>query len=161
VIEEHDVLSIHIMLYPSHQYFPLLQFWETLNTMQKPLERILLVEDEEDIREITNLLLEGLGDFTVKACENGLEALGAVSEFSPDLILCDVMMPEMDGIATFNAFKKLPELRNAPFVFMSARVQKHEIEEYREMGAAGVIDKPFDPAGLPQKLFDIWSHYYV
>ena len=125
--------------------------------MQESLERILLVEDEEDIREITRHLLEALGGFTVQECVNGARALDAAPGFSPDLILCDVMMPEMDGVTTLLTLKQTPELSHIPVVFMSARVQKHEVEEYKQMGAVDVINKPFDPAGLPALLSQIWS----
>lgn len=125
--------------------------------MRENLKRIMIVEDEEDIREITRHLLEVLGGFTVKECVNGAQALANIDTFDPDMILCDVMMPEMDGITTLQKLKQLPHLNHIPLVFMSARVQKHEVDAYKKMGAIEVINKPFDPAALPATLNEIWS----
>ncbi len=126
-------------------------------TMPDSLNRVLIVEDEDDIREITRHLLEVLGGFTVKECVNGQQALDNLDSFKPDLILCDVMMPVMDGITTLEKLKEMPHMDSVPFVFMSARVQKHEVESYLEMGAAAVINKPFDPTTLSDRLREIWA----
>ncbi len=117
----------------------------------------MIVEDEDDIREITRHLLKALGGFTVQECVNGVEALENLATFQPDLILCDVMMPEMDGITTLKRLKEMPQMSHVPFVFMSARVQKHEVESYIEMGATAVISKPFDPITLTTRLKEIWA----
>ena len=116
------------------------------------LNRILYVEDEPDIREVAKLALETVGGFTIQACSSGQEALDSITGFKPDLILLDVMMPGMDGPATLEALRKLPEAADIPVVFMTAKVQPQEVNAYLEMGALNVIPKPFDPMALSDQV---------
>jgi two-component system, OmpR family, response regulator len=110
--------------------------------------RVLLVEDDPDIRRIASLALGVVGGFDVQTAAGGAEALKAISAVVPDLVLLDVMMPEMDGIATLAALRADERLNDVPIVFMTAKVQRGDIERYVQMGAAGVIRKPFDSMGL-------------
>lgn len=121
------------------------------------LQRILYVEDEPDIQEVAQMTLEAIGDFTVEACSSGQEALDKAPGFSPDLILLDVMMPGMDGPTTLQELRKLPATATTPAIFMTAKVQSHEVDQYLELGAAGVIDKPFDPTTLCDEIRNIWK----
>ncbi len=121
-----------------------------------PLRRILFVEDDPDIQIVATMALESLGGFSVVSCGSGAEALSRFGEVSPDLVLLDVMMPGMDGPATLEALRRLPA-GGVPVVFMTARVQAHEIARYREMGAADVIAKPFDPMTLAETVQTIWG----
>ena len=121
------------------------------------LTRILFVEDDADIRTIAQLALEAVGGFTVAVCESGDEALAVAPGFQPDLMLLDVMMPGMDGPATLFALKQHPSLAATPAIFMTARVQRHEVEQYRELGAIDIIPKPFDPLLLPATIAGIWA----
>src|ERR1700710_1645950 len=109
-----------------------------------PLRRILFVEDDPDIQVVATLALESLGGFSVLGCASGAEALARFADYTPDLVLLDVMMPGLDGPATLEALRRLPA-GSVPVVFMTARVQAHEILQYRAMGAVEVIAKPFDP----------------
>ncbi|OEY65800.1 response regulator [Marinobacter sp. X15-166B] len=121
------------------------------------LKRIMYVEDEPDIRAVAELALVSIGGFTVKMCESGAQALACVEAFNPDLILLDVMMPGMDGRETFRALRALPALRATPVVFMTAKAQPAEVEEYQRLGAVGVITKPFDPMALPDRVREVWQ----
>ncbi|HYX25035.1 MAG TPA: response regulator [Thermoanaerobaculia bacterium] len=121
------------------------------------LQRILFVEDDPDIQVVATMALEALGGFHVLACASGAEALSRFGDFAPDLVLLDVMMPGMDGPATLTALRRLPGAAATPVVFMTARVQAHEVALYREMGAAEVIAKPFDPMTLSANVREIWS----
>ena len=112
------------------------------------VDRILYVEDDPDIRSIAELSLRDVGGFEVCLCESGSEALKLIADFEPDLVLLDVMMPGMDGPQTLKALQQRPEGLNIPVIFMTARLQPSEIEEYRLLGAIGVIPKPFDPMTL-------------
>jgi CheY-like chemotaxis protein len=123
----------------------------------KTLDRIMLVEDEGDIQAVAQLALEAVGGFSVRICSSGGEALKEVSRFAPDLILLDVMMPGMDGPATLAALRQLEESRNTPVVFMTAKIQPHERSYYEELGAIGVIPKPFDPMTLSSSIRTIWG----
>jgi CheY-like chemotaxis protein len=121
------------------------------------LSRILFVEDDSDIQVVATLALESLGGFSVLACASGIEALSRFAEFSPDLVLLDVMMPGMDGPATLEALRRLPGGSTTPVVFMTARVQAHEVSRYKALGAVEVISKPFDPMRLAATVREIWS----
>ena len=121
------------------------------------LQRILFVEDDPDIQVVATMALEALGGFKVLACASGVEALSRFDDFAPDLVLLDVMMPGMDGPATLAALRRLPSAKGTPVVFMTARVQAHEVANYREMGAAEVIAKPFDPMTLSANVREIWA----
>lgn len=121
------------------------------------LKRILYVEDEPDIQAVAKLALEALGGFEVHICSSGKEAMESVLVFSPDLILLDVMMPGMDGPTTLKAMRELPELSQIPVVFMTAKVQPQEIQEYKRLGAIDVIPKPFDPMTLAGVVKQIWQ----
>lgn len=123
----------------------------------KELQRITYVEDEPHIREIVQLALEELGGYTLQVCESGMEALEAVPIFNPDIILLDVMMPEMTGVQTFRSLKQIPEMAQIPIVFVTAKAQKHEIQQYKSLGAVDVIPKPFDPVTLPAEVRTIWE----
>lgn len=125
------------------------------------LTRILFVEDDPDIRTIAQLALEAVGGYTVAVCESGDEALSVAPGFRPDLMLLDVMMPGMDGPTTLAALKRLPSLATTPVIFMTARVQRHEVEQYRVLGAIDIIPKPFDPLLLPETIAKIWSRSKV
>ena len=122
-----------------------------------PLERILLVDDEADIRQIVRLALESLGGFKVHECNSGLAAPRAVEEFSPQLILMDVMMPGQDGPATLTALRENRALPRIPVIFMTAKVQPQEVGALRNLGALDVIAKPFDPMTLAQTVRRIWE----
>jgi CheY-like chemotaxis protein len=121
------------------------------------LSRILFVEDDPDIQTVARMALEAVGGFRVLPCSSGAEALERVGLFAPDLILLDVMMPGMDGLATLEALRRLPETASIPVVFMTAKVQAQEVARYREVGAVDVIAKPFDPMTLPATVRSIWS----
>jgi len=116
------------------------------------INTILLVDDEPDIRTIAELSLSQVGGWTTILASSGAQALEFAAARQPDLILLDVMMPEMDGVATFHALASDEATRDIPVIFMTARVQSHERERYVGFGAAGVIAKPFDPMRLPDDI---------
>jgi CheY-like chemotaxis protein len=127
--------------------------------MSTKLETILMVEDEPDIQTVAKLSLESIGGFKVEVCSSGQEAIEKAADIKPDLILLDVMMPGMDGPTTLLELKKIPQLSNTPVVFMTAKVQPQEIQQYKEYGAIDVIPKPFDPMSLAENLNSIWTRY--
>lgn len=125
--------------------------------MKRPLSRILVVEDDPDIRTVVQLSLATVGGFTVDLCISGEEALARAEAFAPDLILLDVMMPGMDGPTTLKALRDKPGLDAVPVCFMTAKVQTPEVARYRALGAADVVPKPFDPMTLPDQLRTLWE----
>lgn len=121
------------------------------------LERILLVDDEADIRQVARLALEALGGFQVTECSSGLTAPEAALTHEPHLILMDVMMPGRDGPETLKVLRATPGLPAIPVVFMTAKVQPQEVAAFRALGALDVIPKPFDPMTLAQTVRRIWD----
>jgi CheY-like chemotaxis protein len=110
--------------------------------------RILLVDDEPDIREVVDVSLGLDREFATRACASGADALVTAAEWSPSLILLDVMMPLMDGPTTLANLRKNPRTAHIPVVFLTARTQASEVEQYISLGAQGVLSKPFDPMTL-------------
>jgi len=125
--------------------------------MGRELSRILYVEDESDIRTVTAMALEAVGGFTVISCDSGKEALAMAPDANADLILLDVMMPGMDGLATLSALRGLSQTAVTPVIFMTAKVQASEIQHYMNVGATDVIAKPYDPMTLSEQIREIWQ----
>lgn len=121
------------------------------------LETILAVEDEPDIRMVLEVALRDVGGFRLRVCSSGAEALDIAPELRPDLNLLDVMMPEMDGPDTLAALRQIPETQTTPVVFLTAKVQPEEVARFRELGALGVIAKPFDPMSLADEVRRVWD----
>jgi CheY-like chemotaxis protein len=125
--------------------------------MTTPLNRILYVEDEPDIRMVAQMALQAVGGFTVIACASGQEALDAAPGAGADLLLLDVMMPGMDGPTTLKGLRQLPATADTPVIFMTAKVQAAEVAVYKGLGALEVIPKPFDPMELSTQIQRIWA----
>lgn len=118
--------------------------------------RILYVEDEPDIQLVVSIPLQAAG-FQLEVCDSGQEALKKALAFQPDLILLDVMMPGMDGPTTMQELRRIPQFQETPVIFMTAKTQKQEINQFLQLGAMAVIMKPFDPLTLVSRLRDIWK----
>ncbi len=115
-------------------------------------QAILLVEDEPDIAAVMRLALEELGGYRVTVCGSGEAALEAFATQVPDLILLDVMLPDMDGPVLLARLRGRPGGATIPVVFVTARVRPAEQERLRALGALDVISKPFDPMTLAERL---------
>jgi CheY-like chemotaxis protein/HPt (histidine-containing phosphotransfer) domain-containing protein len=112
--------------------------------------RILHVDDEPDIRRIVELALAGDSAFVLRSCRSGEEAIGVAAEWRPHLILCDVMMPVLDGPATLARLRADARTAGIPLIFMTAREQ--DPEYFKSLGAAGVVAKPFGAKRLREAL---------
>lgn len=121
------------------------------------LARVLHVDDDADIREIARLALEAVGGLEVLSCASGTDALREGPGFRPDLILLDVMMPDLDGPATMQALRRLKELESVPAIFMTAKAGAEEKRDLLGLGAIGVLVKPFDPMTLAAQVRAIWD----
>jgi len=126
--------------------------------MPTSLEKILYVEDEKDIQTIAEIALKDIGGFTVKLCDSGREAIEKIAEFTPDLILLDVMMPDMDGPDTLRELRKIPAFSQTPAIFMTAKVLPDEVSALRNEGVIDVIAKPFNPMELSNQIREIWDN---
>lgn len=125
--------------------------------MNAPLQNVLVVEDNAEIRLILKMTLEKVGGLTVRACESGAAALLALAEFQPQLVMLDVMMPGTDGPAVLKRLRERAETAAIPVVFLTAKASAREIQELRDLGAIDVIAKPFDPMTLNAKVKAVWA----
>ncbi|MBL4613355.1 MAG: response regulator [Magnetovibrio sp.] len=124
------------------------------------LSKILYVEDDPDIQIVAKMALEAVGGYVLHVCSSGQEAITHGADFAPDLILLDVMMPDMDGPTTLKNLRMIPSLISTPAVFMTAKVMPSDVERYKELGAVDVIAKPFDPMTLATRIHEIWSQHH-
>src|SRR5262245_38668552 len=127
--------------------------------MANKLNHILCIDDEAHIQEVAKMCLEMVAGFTVTCLSSGTEAVEQAAVIKPDLILIDVMMPEMDGPSTLKKLRENVALDDITVVFMTARVRPAEVQEYLKMGAAGVVPKPFDPMKISDQVTDIWNDF--
>jgi CheY-like chemotaxis protein len=111
--------------------------------------RILLVDDEDDIREIATLGFEGAGGFDVFTASGGAEGVAQARLHLPDVVLLDVMMPGLDGPSTLTLLRETEETAQIPVIFLTAKVQAADRRNLLALGARGIISKPFDPMTLP------------
>jgi CheY-like chemotaxis protein len=120
--------------------------------MADSIHKVLMVDDEPDIRRVGQMSLELVGQFEVLLASGGEEAVELAARERPDVILLDVMMPRLDGPATLDRLRHDQGTAGIPVIFMTAKVQKHEVARYLAQGASGVIFKPFDPMTLPEEI---------
>jgi len=115
--------------------------------------KILVVEDDDNIRFVAQMSLEE--NWQVLEASSGEMALQVAASENPDVVLLDIMMPGMDGVETMARLRKMRGFADTPIIFMTAKVQTHEVEGYVKLGAAGLIPKPFDPMKLSSQILDI------
>ncbi len=120
--------------------------------------KVLLVDDEADIRTIGRLGLERIGKLETLVAASAHEALELARTEHPDVILLDVLMPEVDGLAALAALREDPALRTIPVVFLTGRASSADVARYLALGAIGVIAKPFDPVELPAAVHRMLEH---
>jgi DNA-binding response OmpR family regulator len=111
------------------------------------MKKILLIEDNTEIRENTAEILE-LADYQVITAENGRVGVEKAHHGKPDLIICDIMMPIMDGYSVLHLLSKTPDTSNIPFIFLTAKADRSDFRKGMEMGADDYITKPFDDVEL-------------
>ena len=114
--------------------------------------RVLLIDDDDDIRRIGRAVLEKVGKFQTWTAASASEGIALAKVHRPTCILLDMMMPEMDGLATLAELKASHELSQIPVLFMTARIEARDVQLYLSRGAVGVIQKPFDPLTLPAEI---------
>lgn len=118
--------------------------------------RLLLVDDADDIRLVARISLERIGGWEVVDADSGEAALAELAAHGPfDAIVLDVMMPGLDGPTTLKLLRATPQGATTPVVFLTAKAQRADRERLAELGAAGTIEKPFDPVALPGQLAEL------
>lgn len=121
------------------------------------LQRILVADDEPDILEIARIALETVGGFEVSTCSSGKRLLERLPEFEPDLVIVDVLMPDMTGPEVFEEIRRRPEYDEVPVIYLTGVIQEEELEDLRETGVADIILKPFDPMTLADRINGVWK----
>ncbi len=116
------------------------------------MKRILIVDDEADIRTVAQASLEIMGDWEVITAASGNEGIAKAESEQPDLILLDVMMPDIDGPTAFQKLRANPLTQNIPVVLLTAKVQAADQRRFADLGVNAVFAKPFDPITLSDEL---------
>jgi CheY-like chemotaxis protein len=116
------------------------------------MKRVLIIDDEEDIREVAALALEATAGWTVFTAGSGAEGIATATKEQPDAILMDVMMPGVDGPTTFRSMQQNPQVANIPVLLLTAKVQGVDQRRFASLGVAAVLFKPFDPMTLASQI---------
>ncbi|HJW96226.1 MAG TPA: response regulator [Thermoanaerobaculia bacterium] len=118
-------------------------------------KRLLIIDDEDDIREVAEATLELTEDWEVLTASSGARGIEVAQSQKPDAVLLDVMMPDMDGPATFAALQHNHATASIPVIFLTAKVQTADRRRFAELGIRGVIAKPFDPLTLGEQVREL------
>jgi CheY-like chemotaxis protein len=118
-------------------------------------KRILVIDDEDGIREIIQICLEAAAGWEVVTAASGTEGLEIAEEFVPDAILLDVMMPDLDGPTTFRQLQANPAIEHIPTILLTAKAKISEQKQFIDLGVTGVITKPFKAQDLVDQIRDI------
>ncbi|MEA5605066.1 response regulator [Nostoc sp. UHCC 0252] len=111
-------------------------------------KQILVVDNEQYIQEVAKICLETVAGWKVETASSGKEGILKAETYQPDAILLDVMMPEMDGIATFEKLQENPLTKAIPVILLTAKIQASDRRRYVQMGMISAIAKPFNPLEL-------------
>ncbi len=116
------------------------------------MRKVLIIDDEPDIREVASISLEAIAGWNVVTAPSGYAGIETALKSPPDAILLDVMMPDLDGPSTFRAMRQRPELAHVPVILITAKVRGIDQRRFDGLGVAGVLFKPFDPLTLGQQM---------
>lgn len=118
-------------------------------------KRVLIIDDEDDIREVAQTSLEMMGGWEVLTAASSAEGLVKAEAELPDAVLLDVMLPDMDGPATFHKLQENPATRQIPVILLTAKVQAADQRRLSGLGVAAILTKPFDPIGLADQVAEV------
>jgi two-component system, OmpR family, alkaline phosphatase synthesis response regulator PhoP len=118
-------------------------------------KRILIIDDDDDVREATQICLEVAGNWNILTASSGKEGLIEAIAKQPDIILLDVMMPDMDGLETFQELQANSVTRPIPVVLLTAKAQPAELRQFTQLQVSDVITKPYDPFDLSDRIANI------
>ncbi len=116
------------------------------------IKSILIIDDEYDIRAVAEVALKAVGGWRVSTAASGSEGLTKAIAEQPDVILLDVMMPDMDGITTFRELQNNPVTNSIPVILLTAKAQASDQRRFVELGVAAIITKPFKAMKLPGQI---------
>ncbi|EAW36137.1 response regulator [Lyngbya sp. PCC 8106] len=122
-------------------------------------KRILVIDDEDGVRDIIQITLEAVARWEVMTASGGQEGLKIAIAQQPDAILLDVMMPNLDGPATFKQLQAHSQTQHIPTIFLTAKAKGSEQQEYANLGVSGIIIKPFEAQNLVDQIreFLVWD----
>jgi CheY-like chemotaxis protein len=115
------------------------------------MKTVLLIDDNREVRETTQEILE-LADYIVTTAENGKEGVGIAKANAPDIIICDIMMPELDGYGVLQILSRNPATSTIPFIFLTAKADKTDFRKGMNLGADDYLTKPFEELELIQTI---------
>jgi len=123
------------------------------------MQRILIIDDEDDIREVASLSLEATAGWKVLTASSGAQGIEMAIYHQPDAILMDVMMPGVDGPTTFHQMQQIPSIAHIPVLLLTAKVQGVDKRRFADLGVAAILFKPFDPLTLADQISEAlgWS----
>ncbi len=121
------------------------------------LKRIMYVDDDLDLQDIVRLGLETRGGFTVTCCDTGNQALEEIKIFKPDLVILDMVLPGMSGLQLLERMRELRGVPWIPVIFLTSKISPQQVEEYKDLGVIGVINKPLNPLELRHQVREIWE----
>ncbi|MBX9667405.1 MAG: response regulator [Candidatus Obscuribacterales bacterium] len=124
------------------------------------IKKVLIVDDDPDIRKIGRLSLTGVGRWDVSLASSGKEALQLVQFERPDVILLDINMPDMDGVATLGKLRELPGTQYTAIIMTAARFDQKDVAACVQVGALGVLTKPFNPMTLPEEVQNLVESHH-
>jgi CheY-like chemotaxis protein len=119
------------------------------------VKRILVVDNKPTIQEVAKICLDTVAGWEVFVAGSGMEGLAKAESEQPDAILLDVMMPDMDGLTTFQKLQANPTTQGIPVILLTANVQPSDYLRYQELGLRAAIAKPFNPLGLAGEIAQI------
>ncbi|MEH1841468.1 MAG: response regulator [Nostoc sp.] len=115
-------------------------------------KRILIIDDEETIQTVVQFGIKMAAGWEVFTASSGFEGIQTAQTKKPDVILLDVMMPDMDGITTFKELQSHSETEKIPVILLTAKAQTAEKRQFNDLGVSGVITKPFNSLNLPEQI---------
>jgi DNA-binding response OmpR family regulator len=128
-----------------------------VTTAEKELRRVLVVEDDPDTLRIAALALERLGGFTVAYARTAAEVEERLTEFRPDLLLLDLVLPDGEGLDVVERLREVPERARIPVVVLTARTEPEKLRARTQGSIDEIITKPFDPLTLSARLRRVWE----
>lgn len=120
-------------------------------------KNILLIDDEETIQEVVRVGIEIEAGWQVESASSGWAGINLAQNLQPDVILLDVMMPDMDGINTLSRLKNNNKTSTIPVIFLTAKAQAEEKNQFQSLGVVDVITKPFNSMTLASQIAKILS----
>ena len=117
----------------------------------------MYVDDDPDLQYLVRLGLETRSGLKVKACYSGKQALEEITQFQPDLVLLDMVLPDIKGPRLLKVLPEAPGKKRVPVIFLTATIYPGAVEKYKKWGVIGVINKPINPLALAHHIREIWE----